>query len=188
MPARPLVFYPDPGLSRLADPVELFGANLRSLVDDVSDTLRAVSAIGLTAPHIGVSARVVVIRMSPEETPHCYVNPTLLWTSADTATHEEGSVSMPGVREQITRPAAVRFGYSDLDGSVHEAEADGFLAAVVQHEIDQLDGIFWIDRLSRLKRERLLKRFSKVRPSVEQSFEAGGERLEAGLRGLGHHR
>ncbi|MGU3665333.1 peptide deformylase [Methylobacterium sp. A49B] len=168
MPARPLVLYPDPGLSRPADPVETFGAGLKALVEDVSDTLRAASAIGLTAPHIGVPTRVVVIRMSPEERPRCYVNPMLLWTSADTATHEEGSVSMPGMRERITRPAAVRFGYSDLDGSVHEAEADGFLAAVVQHEIDQLDGIFWIDRLSRLKRERLLKRFSKVRPSMER--------------------
>jgi peptide deformylase len=77
--------------------------------------------------------------------------------------HDEGSVSMPGVRERITRPARLRFGYRDLDGSTHEEEADGFPAAVIQHEIDQLDGIFWIDRLSRLKRDRLLKRFEKMK-------------------------
>jgi len=163
MPARPLVLYPDPGLSRPADPVDAFGPRLKTLAEDVSDTLLAASAIGLTAPHIGVPERVVVIRMAPEEPPSLYINPALLWASSDTATHEEGSVSMPGVRERITRPAAVRFGYCGLDGSIHEAEADGFLAAVIQHEIDQLDGIFWIDRLSRLKRERLLKRFGKLK-------------------------
>lgn len=166
MPARPLVLFPDPRLSRPARPVDDFGPGLQVLADDVRDALLDASAIGLTAPHIGVSARVMVIRMSPEQRPHVYVNPALLWASSETATYEEGSVSMPGIRERITRPARIRFGYSDLDRSVHEEEADGFLAAVVQHEIDQLDGVFWIDRLSRLKRDRLLKRFGKLKPAA----------------------
>jgi peptide deformylase len=161
MPARPLVLFPDPHLSRPANTVDDFGPRLGTVADDVRDTLLAVSAIGLTAPHIGVPERVVVIRLSPDEDLRVYVNPEILWASPDTAIHDEGSVSMPGVRERITRPARIRFGYRDLDGATHEEKADGFPAAVIQHEIDQLDGIFWIDRLSRLKRARLLKRFGK---------------------------
>jgi peptide deformylase len=165
MPARPLVLFPDPRLSRPAAPVEAFGPDLRALADAVRETLLAANAIGLTAPHIGVPERLVVTRMSPEEGLRVYVNPAILWASSDTATHDEGSVSMPGVRERITRPARVRFGYRDLDGLAHEAETEGFPAAVIQHEIDQLDGVFWIDRLSRLRRDRLLKRFGKLKPA-----------------------
>ena len=161
MPAHPLVLFPDPRLGLPADPVVAFGPSLRGLADDVLDTLLAVDAIGLTAPHIGVPARVVVIRMSPEDDARVYVNPAVVWACSHTATHDEGSVSMPGVRERVTRPAGVRFGYHGLDGSAHEAEAEGFPAAVIQHEIDQLDGVFWIARLSRLKRDRLLNRFGK---------------------------
>ncbi|MBE7249605.1 MAG: peptide deformylase [Actinomycetospora chiangmaiensis] len=163
MPSRPLVLFPDSRLTRPAAPVDAFDPSLKALAADVRDTLLAVSALGLTAPHIGVAARIVVARMAAEADPRVYVNPALVWTSPDTAAHDEGSVSMPGVRERITRPARIRFAYQDLDGQAHEAEADGFPAAIVQHEIDQLDGIFWIDRLSRLKRDRLLKRFEKLR-------------------------
>ena len=161
MPARPLVQFPDRRLSLPANPVDAFGPCLSALADDVRDTLLAVSAIGLTAPHIGVPERVVVIRLSPDEDLRVYVNPVILWASPETTPHEEGSVSMPGVRERITRPSRIRFGYRDLNGAAHEEETDGFSAAVVQHEIDQLDGIFWIDRLSRLKRQRLITRFEK---------------------------
>lgn len=166
MPARPLVLFPDPGLSLPAPPVTTFGPALTALADDVRDTLMSVQAIGLTAPHIGVSARVVVIRMAPDEAMRVFVNPAIQWASAETAAHDEGSVSMPGVRERIVRPAQVRFGYRALDGSEHEEDADGFFAAVIQHEIDQIDGVFWIDRLSRLKRERLVKRFGKRGPAA----------------------
>ncbi|MCJ2072043.1 peptide deformylase [Methylobacterium sp. J-030] len=165
MPARPLVLFPDPRLAHPAAPVEAFGPDLRALAEDVEETLLAASAIGLTAPHIGVSARVMVIRLEPGAERRVYVNPGILWASPETATHDEGSVSMPGVRERITRPARVRFGYRDLDGAAHEETVEGFPAAVVQHEIDQLDGVFWIERLSRLKRERLLKRFGKLTSS-----------------------
>jgi peptide deformylase len=161
MPARPLVLFPDPRLSRPAAPVEAFGPELQALAEDVGETLLAASAIGLTAPHIGMSARVVVIRLEPGSERRVYVNPVILWASPETATHEEGSVSMPGVRERITRAARVRFGYRALDGAEHEETVEGFPAAVIQHEIDQLDGVFWIERLSRLKRERLLKRYGK---------------------------
>ncbi|MCJ2012243.1 peptide deformylase [Methylobacterium sp. J-076] len=164
MPARDLVLFPDPRLSLPAAPVDDFGPELEALAGDVRDTLLAVSAIGLTAPHLGILRRVVVIRMSPDADLRVYVNPAILSASPETAVHEEGSVSMPGVRETIARPARIRFGYRDLAGSAHEEEAEGFAAAVMLHEIDQLDGIFWIDRLSRLKRDRLVKRYGKSRP------------------------
>ncbi|SFL61024.1 peptide deformylase [Methylobacterium pseudosasicola] len=163
MPARPLVLFPDPRLSLPAAPTDAFGSGLKALANDVRDTLLAASAIGLTAPHIGVPERIMVIRLSPDEDLRVYMNPKILWASPETSTHDEGSVSMPGVRERITRPTRIRFGFRDLDGAAHEEEVDGFEAAVVQHEIDQLDGIFWIDRLSRLKRDRLLKRFGKLK-------------------------
>jgi peptide deformylase len=163
MPARDLVLFPDPRLSRPAEPVAAFGPGLSVLADDVRETLLTVSALGLTAPHIGVLQRVVVARMAPEDTPRLYVNPSLLWASPEMASQDEGSVSMPGVRERIARPARIRIGYQDVAGAAHEEEAAGFAAAILQHEIDQLDGIFWIDRLSRLKRDRLLKRYAKMR-------------------------
>jgi peptide deformylase len=87
----------------------------------------------------------------------------VLWASPERAAHTEGSVSMPGVTEQIERPAAIRVRYHDLSGAICEEEAEGFRAACLQHEFDQLDGVFWIDRLSRLKRARLVKRFDKLR-------------------------
>lgn len=165
MPARALVLFPDPRLSARAAPEEAFGPDLGAVADDVRETLLAVSALGLTAPHIGILRRVVVARMAPEDAPRVYVNPVVLWVSPETATHDEGSVSMPGVRERITRPARIRLGYRDLAGDAHEEEAADFSAAILQHEVDQLDGLFWIDRLSRLKRDRLLKRFAKAKPA-----------------------
>jgi len=100
--------------------------------------------------------------MAPEATPRAYVNPIVLEASAEMASHDEGSVSMPGIRERVTRPARIRLRYADPGGALHEEIAEGFEAAVLQHEIDQLDGLFWIHRLSRLKRDRLLKRFGKL--------------------------
>ena len=162
MAARALLVFPDPRLTLPAAPVTDFGPTLKALADDVRDTLLAANAIGLTAPHIGVPARLVVARMSPEASLSVYVNPAISWSSPDTAAHDEGSVSMPGVRERITRAARIRFSYLDLDGSIHAAEGEVFPAAIIQHEIDQLDGVFWIARLSRLKRDRLVKRFEKL--------------------------
>ncbi|MEE7457163.1 peptide deformylase [Methylorubrum populi] len=163
MPVRPLVLYPDPRLHRAAEPVTADRAALQALAADVLDTLGAVSAMGLTAPHIGRPERLVVIRLQPDEAPATYVDPVIAWASPERAAHPEGSVSMPGVIEPVERPARVRVRYRDLDGATQEEEAEGLRAACLQHEIDQLDGIFWIERLTRLRRERALKRFAKLR-------------------------
>ncbi|GJE27128.1 peptide deformylase [Methylobacterium organophilum] len=163
MPARELIYYPDPRLRAVAQPVTRFDADLRALADDLLETLAAVSAIGLTAVHLGLPQRVAIIRLQPDLAPVLYVNPEIAAASAETASHQEGSVSMPGVMEPVERPAAVTVRYRDLDGAAQEEQAEGFLAACLQHEIDQLDGVFWIERLTRLRRERALKRYAKLR-------------------------
>jgi peptide deformylase len=158
---RPIIRFPDPRLKLGAEPVTLFDAALRDLATDLLDTMRAAPGVGITAPHIGVALRVVVLELTPEEV-RTYVNPVILSAATETIRQVEGSVSMPGVTEEIERASAVRLGYRDLDGVEQVEEADGFRAVCHQHEIDQLDGIFWIQRLSRLKRERVVKRYAKL--------------------------
>lgn len=161
MPALALLRYPDPRLHRPVPPSAADAATAE-FARDLHETLTAVQAIGLTGPHVGRAIRLAVIRPALDAAPVTYLNPEVVWASPETARHREGSVAMPGVDEEVERPARVRVRYQDLDGSSRETEAGGFLAACLQHEIDQLDGVFWTDRLSRLRRERLLKRFAKV--------------------------
>ncbi|KQT60886.1 peptide deformylase [Methylobacterium sp. Leaf456] len=163
MPVRPLVFHPDPRLSRPAAPMALSPDDVRALAGDVLDTLGEVGAMGLTAPHLGILERIVVIRLQPDEPAATYVDPVVVWASDERAAHPEGSVSMPGVIEPVERPARVRVRYRDLDGMEREEEVDGLRAACLQHEIDQLDGVFWTERLTRLRRDKALKRFAKLR-------------------------
>ncbi|GJD30085.1 Peptide deformylase [Methylobacterium adhaesivum] len=162
MPARPLLFFPDPRLRLPAAPVLAFDAALRSAAEDLFETLKVVSALGLTLPHLGLLQRVMVVRLEPDEPAVTYVNPEIVWASPERAPQMEGSVSMPRVTDRVDRATHVRLRFHDLDGSVHEENAEGFRAACLQHEVDQLDGIFWIDRLSRLRRDRAVKRFAKL--------------------------
>ena len=162
MTIRPIVRYPDPRLARPAEPVTAFDAALRELAADLCETMHAAPGIGITAPHIGVLLRVVVLELDPAEGARTYVNPEIVWASPDTILHREGSVSMPGVNDEVSRHSRVRISYRDLDGHPQTEESEGLRAMCHQHEIDQLDGIFWIRRLSRLKRERLIKRFEKM--------------------------
>ena len=162
MTIRPIVRYPDPRLALPARPVTRFDDGLRELAQDLTETMHAAPGIGITAPHIGVSRRVVVLALDPAEAVMTYVNPEIVWASPEMIQHREGSVSMPGVHDDITRHARVWISYHDLDGKIQTEEAEGLRAVCHQHEIDQLDGVFWIQRLSRLKRERLVKRFEKM--------------------------
>ncbi|WP_051228472.1 peptide deformylase [Pleomorphomonas oryzae] len=157
-----LLTYPDFRLRVVAEPVTAFDDGLVTLANDLVAAVVAAPAIGLAASHIGVLRRVIAVRPSEAEAVRVYVNPVIAWASAETMINEEGSVSMPGVSAEIERPRAVRVGYSDLQGISCVEEAEGFHAAVLQHEIDQLDGVFWIVRLSRLKRERVIKRYQKL--------------------------
>ena len=122
----------------------------------------AAPGIGITAPHIGIPLRVVVLDLDATEGARTYVNPEIIWASSETILYREGSVSMPGVNDEVSRHARVRISYQDVHGNLQTEESDGLRAVCHQHEIDQLNGLFWIRRLSRLKRERLIKRFEKI--------------------------
>ena len=163
MTTRPLVLFPDPRLKQPAEPVRGFDDALQTLIADIVDTMRAAPAVGLTAVHIGINRRVVVLLLPDPSTavPEVFVNPEIIAASSETARRTEGSVSMPGLSETVERPARVTVRYQTPDGTVRETEAEGFRAACLLHEIDQLDGLFWIERLSRLKRDRIIKRFGK---------------------------
>lgn len=140
----------------------VFDDALHELASDLLETMHAAPGIGITAPHIGVSLRVVVLDLDPVDGARTYVNPEIIWASPEMIMHQEGSVSMPGVNDDIERHARLRISYHDIDGHARTEESQGPRAVCHQHEIDQLNGIFWIRRLSRLKRERLIKRFEKL--------------------------
>jgi peptide deformylase len=162
MPIRPIIRYPDPRLALPAQSVTAFDRALRDLADDLVETMHAAPGIGITAPHVGILLRVVVLDLDPIDGARTYVNPEITWASPDMILHQEGSVSMPGVNDEISRHARVRISYQDVDGNPQTEESEGLRAVCHQHEIDQLNGLFWIKRLSRLKRERLIKRFEKM--------------------------
>ena len=162
MTIRPIIRYPDRRLAMPARPVTAFDDGLRELAADLHDTMRAAPGIGITAPHIGVPLRLVVLELDAREGALTYVNPVIEWTSPEMILHREGSVSMPGVTDEVQRHARVRISYQDLDGNMRSEESDGLRAVCHQHEIDQLEGMFWIQRLSRLKRDRLVKKFEKM--------------------------
>jgi len=163
VPALPLVFYPDPRLSMKAAPVTLFDEALKRLADDLRDTLWAAPGIGITAPHVGILSRLVVTQLAPGEEVRAFVNPVLLSSSGPLTSHTEGSVSMPGVHDEIERPSEVTVKFQTLEGKLETENMTGLMSVVMQHEIDQLDGLFWLQRLSRLKRDRLIKRYEKLR-------------------------
>jgi peptide deformylase len=159
---RPIEKFPSVNLRKTAEPISTFGDETRILAADLLDTLRAASGLAITAPHIGVLKRLVVMELSKDNGIRVYINPKIVWASPEMILHPEGSVSMPGVIERIERHAQVRVSYQDLDGAEQIEEADELLAVCHQHEIDQLDGIFWIQKVSRLKRDRLIKQYEKI--------------------------
>jgi peptide deformylase len=162
MTIRPIVRYPDPRLALPAQPVIVFDDALRELAQDLLETMHAAPGIGITAPHIGISLRVVVLDLDAIDGARTYVNPEIIWASPEMILHQEGSVSMPGINDDIRRHARVRISYRDVHGNAQTEESERLRAVCHQHEIDQLNGLFWIQRLSRLKRERLVKRFEKL--------------------------
>src|SRR5436305_10003943 len=148
MTIRPIVRYPDRRLAIPARAVTEFEDALRDLAQDLLETMRAAPGIGITAPHIGVPLRVVVLDLDANDGARTYVNPEIMWASPEMIMHREGSVSMPGVNDEIQRHARVRISYHDVLGNAHTEESAGLRAVCHQHEIDQLDGLFWIHRLS----------------------------------------
>ena len=166
MTIRPVVGFPDARLKLVAETVTTFDGELRQLATDLLDTMRAAPGIGITAPHIGISKRVVVLQLTTAEQPLTYVNPVITWASEEMATFEEGCLSVPEIWDDVERPARIKAEYLDLDGKTVKLEADGMLATCLQHEMDHLEGTLFIDHLSRLKRSMALKKLTKAKKLV----------------------
>src|SRR5258708_22357260 len=141
MPIRPIIRYPDPRLALTAQPVTVFDGALRELASDLLETMHAAPGIGITAPHVGISLRVVVLDLDAIDGARTYVNPEIIWASPQMIMHQEGSVSMPGVNDDISRHARVRISYHDVHGNIQTEESEGLRAVCHQHEIDQLNGL-----------------------------------------------
>ncbi|MBB4266540.1 peptide deformylase [Roseospira visakhapatnamensis] len=164
MAVLPIVIAPDPRLKQVAKPVGTVDADVRRLMDDMLDTMYAAPGIGLAAPQVGVLKRVIVIDVAREGEPPRPVrmaDPEILWVSDDLNVHEEGCLSLPEAYEEVTRPARVGVRYRDETDTVREIEAEGLLAICVQHEIDHLSGTLFVDHLSNLRRNMILRKLQK---------------------------
>ena len=170
MAVLPVVEIPDPRLRLVSKPVESVDDGTRQLVADMTETMYAAKGIGLAAIQVGVAVRVVVIDLQeegedgePVRAPHAYINPEMIEASDDLSTYNEGCLSIPEQYAEVVRPARCRVRWLDERGDAHEEEMDGLLATCMQHEIDHCDGVLFIDHISRLKRDMLLKKLSKAR-------------------------
>ena len=164
MAIRPILTLPDPVLRKTAKPVERVDADLRRLMDDMLLTMYDAPGIGLAAPQIGVLRRLIVMDPAKDDepkTPLVMVNPEILDRSDEMRTHEEGCLSIPDFTAEIERPAKTRVAYIDREGKKQEAEFEGIWSTLVQHEIDHLNGVLFIDYLSRLKRDMVVRKFTK---------------------------
>src|ERR1700744_1286081 len=164
MAIREILTVPDPRLKQVSKPVEGVDDALRALMDDMLETMYAAPGIGLAAIQGGEPVRVIVMdlaREGDEPAPRYFVNPEVLWASEDTAPYEEGCLSVPEIYDEVERPARVKLRYQNYQGETIEEDADGLFAVCIQHEMDHLDGVLFIDHLSRLKREQAVKKVKK---------------------------
>jgi len=165
MTIRPILVIPEPKLRQVSAPVAKLDRTLASLIDDMFSTMYDAPGIGLAAIQVGVPLRLITIDVARKDEPRkplALINPEIVWSSEDTATYEEGCLSIPDYYEEVERPARVKVRFTDRDGAACEIDADGILATCLQHEIDHLDGRLFIDHISRLKRERVIKKFAKL--------------------------
>jgi peptide deformylase len=164
MALRDILVVPDPVLKQVSTPVEVVDDALRALMDDMLETMYAAPGIGLAAIQIGVPKQVIVMdlaRPDEEPQPRYFVNPEILWSSEETAPYEEGCLSVPEIYDEVERPAKVKLKYLDYHGKEVVEDADGLFAVCIQHEMDHLKGVLFIDYLSRLKRDRAVAKVKK---------------------------
>ena len=165
MTIRPLVILPDTRLRLASEPVGPVTDEIRTLAADMLETMYDAPGVGLAAIQIGVAKRVVTIDTSKDENdrhPQVFLNPEIVWASEEKRIYDEGCLSIPEFYGEVERPDRVRVRFRDLDGTEQEIEADGLLATCIQHEIDHLNGVLFIDHISKLKRDRVIKRFTKA--------------------------
>ncbi|WP_160007032.1 peptide deformylase [Rhizobium sp. 18055] len=165
MTIKPLIILPDPLLRQVSKPIERVDSDLQRLVDDMLDTMYDAPGIGLAAVQIGVPRRMLVIdvaREGEDKQPLVFINPEIVASSDERSVYEEGCLSIPDYYAEVERPATVSVKYLDRDGKEQTVEADSLLATCLQHEIDHLNGVLFIDHISRLKREMVVKKFTKA--------------------------
>ena len=170
MAVREIIKLPDKRLRLKSEPVKRIDSGIRKLVDDLFETMYEAPGIGLAAIQIGIAKCVVTMDLSKkdeEHQPQVFINPEVSWVSDETSKYEEGCLSIPEFYEEVERPAKVKVKYLDIDGKEHEIEASGLLATCLQHEIDHTNGVLFIDHISKLKRDRIVKKFSKAAKKVE---------------------
>ena len=165
MALRDIIIIPDRRLRQVSEPVKAVDAEVRALVDDMFETMYKAPGVGLAAIQVGVARRIVTVDTAKKDEPkqpQVFINPAIVWTSEETAIYEEGCLSIPEYYEEVERPSQVKVKFLDLDGKTQEVEADGLLATVLQHEIDHTNGVLFIDHISKLKRDRVIKKFTKA--------------------------
>ena len=165
MALRNIIKLPDPRLRLVSAPVKTVDGDVRRLVEDMFETMYDAPGIGLAAIQLGMPQRVITLDFAKKDEPkdpRVFLNPEVLWRSDDKAKHEEGCLSIPEYYEEVERPARVKVRYLDLDGKTQEIDAEGLLATCLQHEIDHLNGVLFIDYLSKLKRSMVIKKFTKA--------------------------
>ncbi len=175
MATREIIILPDKQLRLVSKTVDKVTPEIRKLVDDMFETMYAAPGIGLAAIQVAQPLRLITMDLAkPDENgeaeprPRVFINPEILSSSEETSIYEEGCLSIPEYYEEVERPARVRVRYTDLDGKVHEEDAEGLYATCIQHEIDHLNGVLFIDYLSKLKRDRVQKKFSKAAKRGEE--------------------
>jgi peptide deformylase len=166
MTVRPILTAPDPRLQAVSMDVEKVNADIRTLIEDMTDSMYAAEGIGLAAIQIGVAKRILVIDLDQKEgkkNPQAFINPKITWASEEMAMFEEGCLSVPEIWDDVERPARIKAEYLDTDGKLQTLEADGLLATCLQHEMDHLNGVLFIDHLSRLKKGMAIKKLTKAK-------------------------
>jgi peptide deformylase len=171
MALRDILILPDKRLRSVSKPVVEISDEIRTLVADMFETMYEAPGIGLAAIQVGVPLRVVVMDLSKREAeaePKVFINPEITGSSDEKTLYEEGCLSIPDIHEDVERPARVKIRYLDLDGKPQEADAEGLFATCIQHEVDHLNGVLFIDHISKLKRERIIKKFTKAAKRAEK--------------------
>lgn len=169
MAVREILILPDKRLRKVSEPVKKIDASIRKLIEDMFDTMYDAPGIGLAAVQIGTMKRVVTLDLAKKEepkNPQVFINPEIVSSSDERSTYEEGCLSIPETYSEVERPAQVKVRYLDLEGTQREMDAEGLLSTCLQHEVDHINGVLFIDHLSRLKRDRIVKKFTKAAKRV----------------------
>ena len=174
MAIRDIIILPDKQLRLVSKAIDTVTPEIRKLADDMFETMYDAPGIGLAAIQVAQPLRLITMDLAKRDEngetnpqPRVFINPEILSSSEDVAVYEEGCLSIPEYYEEVERPARVRVRFTDLDGKLHEEDAEGLYATCIQHEIDHLNGVLFIDYLSKLKRDRVLKKFSKAARRAE---------------------